>query len=110
MLNDFIDESFFLYDKCNLIKKSFITELNKLIPIYGFISYFEKKTFNELAQIVSSSKPLEFNIEKDAIKNYPGFQLTRVNSTNVTLTDKKDYDFSITKIGKKRKRPLMDPL
>ena len=68
------------------------------------------KNVNELAQIVSSSKPLEFNIEKDTIKNYLGFQLTRVNSKNVMLTEKKVHDFSMTKINKKRKRPLIDPL
>ena len=69
LLKDFIEENYFLYNKSNLIKKLFITELNKLIPIYGSISYFEKKTINELAQIASASKPLVFNIEKDAIKN-----------------------------------------
>ena len=44
LLKDFIEENYFLYNKSNLIKKLFITELNKLIPIYGYISYFEKKT------------------------------------------------------------------
>ena len=52
-----------------------------------------KKKVNELAQIVSSSKRLEFNIEKDTIKNYLDFQLTRVNGTNVVLTDKKVHIF-----------------
>ena len=64
-----------------------------LILIYGSISCFEKKNVNELAQIVSSSKRLEFNIEKDTIKNYLDFQLTRVNGTNVVLTDKKVHSF-----------------
>lgn len=74
----------------------------------------EKTTYlgwvNELAQVAFSSEPLEFNIEKAAIKSSLYFQLTNVNGTNVMLTDKKGHDFSITKIGKKRKRPLMDPL
>lgn len=74
LLKDFIEENYFLYNKSNLIKKLFITELNKLIPIYGSISYFEKKPINELAQIASSSKPLVFNAEKDAIKNSFDFQ------------------------------------
>ena len=74
------------------------------------LAILKNNPVNDLAQIVSSSKPPEFNIEKDAIKNSLDFQLTRVNGTNVTLTDRKVQDFSITKIGKKRNRQLMDPL
>ena len=44
LLSDFIRESYFLYDKSNLIQGSFITEINELISIYGSISYFVKKT------------------------------------------------------------------
>ena len=40
---NFINESYFLYDKSNFIKETFITELNNKIIIYGFISYFNKK-------------------------------------------------------------------
>ena len=40
---NFISESYFLYDKSNFIKETFITELNNKIIIYGFISYYNKK-------------------------------------------------------------------
>ena len=36
----YINESYFLYDKSDLIKETFITEPNKKMPIYGSISYF----------------------------------------------------------------------
>ena len=39
----YINESYFLYDKNDLIKETFITALNKKILIYGSISYFNKK-------------------------------------------------------------------
>ena len=38
-----VQDSFFLYDKSNLIKKPFIAELNKHIALYGAISYFAEK-------------------------------------------------------------------
>ena len=61
--DDFIEESYFLYNKSNLIKESFITDINKLISIYGSISYFGKK-INKIAKVTSSNKPLEFNVKK----------------------------------------------
>ena len=39
----FMQDSYFLYNKSNLIKRSFITELNKFISIYGSISCFDSK-------------------------------------------------------------------
>ena len=41
---NFINESFFLYDKSNTIKKTFITALNKQLSIYGSFSYFSGNT------------------------------------------------------------------
>ena len=38
------------------------------------LAILKKKPINELAQIASSSKPLVFNTEKDAIKNSFDFQ------------------------------------
>ena len=40
---EFINESFFLYDKSNVIKRTFITALNKELSLYGSISYFSGK-------------------------------------------------------------------
>ena len=40
---EFINESFFLYDKSNTIKRTFITALNKELSIYGSFSYFSGK-------------------------------------------------------------------
>ena len=71
-----------MYDKSKLIKESFRTEINKLISIYGSISYFGKK-IDEIAKIVSTSNPLDFNAEKkNEVNNYLNFQLTIVNGTN----------------------------
>ena len=40
----FVQDSYFLYTKCNIIKKNFVTELNKFIFIYGSVSYIGKKS------------------------------------------------------------------
>ena len=60
----FIRDSYFLYNKSNLIKRSFITELNKFISICGSISCFDSKNTHKTAEIVSSNNPLEFFLEK----------------------------------------------
>ena len=39
----FINESYFLYDKSNLIKQTFITTINKQLSLYGSFSYFSGK-------------------------------------------------------------------
>ena len=36
---NFINESYFLYDKSNLIKKTFVTAINKYLNLYGSFSY-----------------------------------------------------------------------
>ena len=41
---NFIKESYFLYDKSNLIKKTYITALSKQIALYRSFSYFSGKT------------------------------------------------------------------
>ena len=53
LLSDFLKESYFSFDNSNLIKESFITEINKLISIYGSSSYFGEK-INKTAEIASS--------------------------------------------------------
>ena len=57
-----------LYDKSNLIKQIFVTEINKLLSIYGSISYFDKKGTNEAAQIILFNNPLTFFVSNDTIK------------------------------------------
>ena len=65
----FLNESYFFYDKSNVIEQTFVTEINKLISVYGFISFFNTKSVNEKVQIVSFNNPLKFSVLKDMIKN-----------------------------------------
>ena len=107
----FVKESYFLYDKSNMVEQTFITEINKLISVYNSISYFGKKSANESVNRVSFNNPLTFSAVKDTIKNTLSFELTKIDATLPALTNKKIHGFSLTKIGIKRKSKIMnDPI
>ena len=59
---NFINESFFLYDKSNLIKKTFVTAINKQLLLYGSFSYFSGKDLRLI------NFPLNLLIEKRSLK------------------------------------------
>ena len=100
----YINKSYFLYDKSDLIKETFITALNKKVSIFVSISYFNKKTENEIFKIITPEKFLKFYVEKNAAKNSLSFQLTNISGELPKLKDKKIYNLSLTRIGEKRKR------
>ena len=106
----FVNEIYFLYDKSNLIKQTFVTEMNKLLSIYGSISYFDKKGRNETAQIISFNDPLKFFLSNDTVKNSLDFKLTKINGSRQQIKDKKVYNFSFTEIGTKRKKQMNEPI
>ena len=64
----FINESYFLYDKSALIKGTYITALNKKMSIYSSMSYFNKKTENEIFKIISPENLLKFIVKKNRRK------------------------------------------
>ena len=57
---NFNNESYFLYDKSNLIKKTFVTTINKYINLYGSFGYFLGKTSSSYLKLLSSSNFLKF--------------------------------------------------
>ena len=65
---NFINESYFLYDKSNLIKKTYITAFNKHIALYGSFSYFLGKTAVKNLTLLSTNDFLKFFIEKNILK------------------------------------------
>ena len=106
----FVNESYFLYDKSNIIEQTFITEINKLISVYGSTSYFNKKAVNEIVQKISFNNPLKFLLSRDTIKNTLDFQLTKIDGNLPKLNDKKSYNFSLTEIETKRKAQMNEPV
>ena len=53
---------------------------------------------------------MEFTIEKDTIKSFLDFQLTKVNSGNTMLNNNGIHNFSIKRWGKKGKAPMVNPI
>ena len=110
LLVNCINESCFLYDKSDLIKKTNITELNRKVLSYGSISYFNKKNWKWNNWIFSPEISLKVYVERDAMKNNLNFQLTGVSEPLPKLKDKKIYNFSLTQISEKRKRQMAEPI
>ena len=99
-----------MYEKSDLIKETYITALNKIISIYGSISYFNKKTENEIFKIISPENLLKLFVKKNTNRDSLSFQLTSVSGNLPTLTDKKIHNLSLTRIGRKRKLPMQEPI
>ena len=65
---NFINESYFLYGKSNLIKKTYTTALNKQIALYGSFSYFSGNTTVKNLTLLSTNNFLKIFIEKKLLK------------------------------------------
>ena len=105
----YINENYFLYDKSDLIKETFITALSKKVSTYGSISYFNKKTENKIFKIISPEKFLKFCVEKDATKYSLSFQLTNTSGKLPKIKNKKKLQpFFNKNRRKKKKRKCLD--
>ena len=82
-----------MYEKSDVIEQTFVTEVNKLMSVYGSISFFNKKSVNENVQLVSLNNRLKFTVLKDTIKNTLDFQLTKIDGNLPKLNDKKNITF-----------------
>ena len=64
--------------------------------------------FNELFKIISTENFLKFVINKDTTKD--SLSLTSISGDKPKLKDKKIYNLSLTRIGKKRKTLMPEPI
>ena len=80
-----MQDTFFIYDCSALAKQSFITELNRFLPIYCSVSNFSEK--KEINQIVSSQNQQKFFIEKTTEKDSLSIQITKVSGKEIQTTD-----------------------
>ena len=74
------------------------------------IRYFNKKTENEIFKIISPENLLNFFVNKNTNKDSLSFQLTSISGNLPTLKDKKIHNLSLTKIGRKSKVPMQEPI
>ena len=56
-----------------MIEQTFITEINKLIYVYGAICYFDEKSINEAVEIVSFNNLFKFSVVNKNDKKCPRF-------------------------------------
>ena len=60
---------------------------------------------------MSWEKFLKFYVDKDMIRNSLSLQLTNIGGDDIPkLNDSKTYNFSVTRIRKKRKRKMAQPI
>ena len=99
----YINESYFLYNESSFIEQTFTAALNEKISIYGSISYFNKKTKNDIIKIIDPEEFLKFFVKKDRLKDSLSLQLPNVSENMPQLRNSKIYNFSLSRIGEKKK-------
>ena len=72
-------ENFFLYDLENMIKETFVTELNKEFSIYGLITFSGENKDNKKLDLINPSNNLKFEVKKDTYKTSISFALGKVH-------------------------------
>ena len=80
------------------------------MSLCGSFSYFSGKTSVAKLKLISSSEFLKFLIDKKSLKDNLKLQLAHVDGSEVKTSDKKIYVFSITKLGKRRKNIMSEPI
>ena len=60
--------------------------------------------------MISFNDILKFLVKKNSQITNLKFQLARINGSNIKTNDNKIHHFSITKLGKRRKRQMSDPI
>ena len=74
---NFINEGYFLYEKSILIKKTFITAINKQLNLSESFSYFSGKTDISNLKLINPNDFLKIFIEKNSLKSNLKFQLAQ---------------------------------
>ena len=63
-----------------------------------------------MLKTISPENLLKFLVNRDTIRNNLSFQLTRISGTVPTLKDKKIHNLSLTRLGRKTKLPMQEPI
>ena len=98
------EKAYFLYDNQNLVRETFISEINKHVYLIGGISFFDKiRSDGKILLIKAESKLkfhyFEFNISPTIANKKIKFKKRHINNLMIVSIDK------LTRIGRKRKTP-----
>ena len=78
--------------------------------MYGSFSYFLGKTGISNLKLLTSSDLLKFIIEEKSLESNLKLRLAQLNGSEVKTSDNKIQHFSITKLGKRRKKVMSEPI
>ena len=87
--NQAIQSSFFLCDRSNIIKKTFVNEINQFLPIMCSFGYFRKTTDIQNIDLISSKNAQKIYIEK--------------NTADLETDNNKLYEILFTRLSKSKK-------
>ena len=76
--------------------------------MYGSFSYFSGKTSISNLKLLTWSNFLKFFIEKKSLKSDLRLQLAQIEGSEVKTSGNKIHHFSITKLGKRRKKGMSE--
>ena len=68
------------------------------------------KTENEILTIISPENLLKFLVNRDTVRNNLSFQLMSISAAVPILKDKKIHHLSLTRLGRKRKLLMQEPI
>ena len=68
--------AYFLYDNQNIIKETFISEINKKVSLIGSISFFDKVKDNGEMSLINNKNKLLFKLKSNKVLSKLSFNLS----------------------------------
>ena len=103
-------ENFLLYDLEDMVKETFVTELNKEFSIYDLITFSGENKNNKKLNLINFNRNLKFQLKKDVYKTSFNFELGKVHtkkSYNVVSDSVFNFGLLLSKknktVGEKRR-------
>ena len=78
--------------------------------MYGSFSYFLGKTGISNLKLLTLNDFLKFLVEKKSLKSNLKLQLAQIDGSEVKTNHNKIHHFPITKLGKRRKKGMSEPI
>ena len=75
------EHAYFLYNTQNLIRETFISEINKQVNLIGSISFFDKIAKDGKIQLIKTKDKLKFDVKKNAVISYLEFNLSPTHAS-----------------------------
>ena len=102
-------EGYFLHDDSNIIRETFISEINKKVLLIGSISYFDEVNSDDEIKLITPKNRLKFEVKENLLLEELAFQLQPTLGNKTKNLRKRDIDNFNTliipnkSIGQKRK-------